>query len=150
MAILLVCIGIVTWNISPVFLDQIDVDYVGKFRSSQPFDKPFNYAGVQVFKKWLERRARPSMNPLKIAWQHLWYNCITSGYDLEIWVETEQFSTKRDYAVYFSGQTVFLRVEPDGWNQVLQADFTPDEFKNELSGYFGPLPAEVSPVPAQN
>lgn len=140
---LLLSVAVVVWNNGAISLDQIDENYVGRFYHGEISDKTLNLNGVKIFKTWIETRTRPVYSPINILWQHLWYNCITEGYDQVIWVESAANISKRCYAAYISGQTVFLRVEYDGWNQVLHSDFTADDLERELSNHFAPLAAEA-------
>ena len=141
--LLLISAGIRGWNRMPISLDQIDETYQGRFYHGALSGKTLNYNGVQVFKTWIETRTRPDPNPFNIIWQHFWYNCFTTGYDQVVWVEPDKVSSKRNYAVYCSGRTIFLRVEYDGWNQVLRANFSPIELETELGKFLSPLQAEA-------
>jgi len=144
-AVFIVIISTITilWNISTVQLDRVDVSYVGRFYHGTLADEPLNYLGVMTARTMVENKARPALNPATILWQHFWYNCFTTGYDQVLWLESKDNFRKRQYALYISGKTVFLRLEPDGWNQVLTADFTAQELERALEGFLKPLPAEA-------
>ena len=106
-------------------------------------------AGVLEVRRWIEQRTRPVVEPLTLIWQHLWYNCITSGYDTVLWLETPDFSGT-SYGLYLSGHTLFLRVEPSCWHRVLVSGFDARELQELVASFTVPLPAEMpeSPRPA--
>ncbi len=133
----------VIWNLSMVQLDRIDVSYTGRFYHGTLAKETLNYLGVMTARTMVENKARPSLDPINILWQHFWYNCFTTGYDQVLWLEPKNDYRRRQYALYISGRTVFLRLEPDGWNQVLSADFTAQELEKALEDFLKPLPAEA-------
>lgn len=143
LVIIVLSIIIITWNSNNARLDQVDENYIGCFYHGKLSDSRLNVNGVRVLKKWIETRTRPSVSPLNILWQHLWYNCFTTNYNQVIWISSPSEIAKRNYALYFSGQTIFLRIEYDGWNQVLIAKFTLAELEEELSKHLGPIAAEA-------
>ena len=104
--------------------------------------------GAALVVDWLRHRARPSWNPFRVLWQQIWYNAATSGYDLVLWLEPGDGDLdRRHYAIYQSGQTIFLRIEFEGRNRVLDASFSADELERALQPFlFGPdRPAEAPP-----
>jgi len=101
--------------------------------------------GRKIVRHWIEKRTRPVISPLTLIWQHFWYNCFTSGYDLNFWIE-ERNSSLPSYGIYQSGYLLFLRVEPSCWHRVLVTDFTPQELRGLLASYTVPIPAEMPPA----
>lgn len=134
--IAIILLAPVWWNSGPVLLDQIDADYIGMIRNGRLAGRTISPEGVLVFKNWIETHTRADFVPWNIIWQHFWYNAICDGYSLQIWTEPlGEFARSRNYAVYQSGKIIFLRIEYDGWNQVLRADFSPEELETALEKY---------------
>ncbi|MFZ5949324.1 MAG: hypothetical protein ACOYXC_01365 [Candidatus Rifleibacteriota bacterium] len=140
--ILLIFAAVIAWNNGPVKLDEINETYYGTFYDGKMKGQKVNYLGVKLFQNWMETRTRPDRNPLNIIWQHFWYNCIYDGHESVFWVSPQTVTASRNYAIYFTGNTIFLRVEYDGWNQVLKTEFSPRELEFELSRFTSELPAE--------
>ncbi len=100
--------------------------------------------GLELAKSWIETRTRPAYGIFTLVWQHLWYNCITSGYELVVWFEPAHSSGTRN-AVYQSGHLIFLRVEPSCWHRVLVADFSAAELRALIASHAVAPPAEYDP-----
>lgn len=100
--------------------------------------------GLRMVRSWIEKRTRPAYGPLTLIWQHFWYNCFTSGYELNFWIEEPTYALS-SYGIYQSGYTLFLRVEPSCWHRVLVTDFTPQELRALLASFTVPIPAEMPP-----
>ncbi len=92
--------------------------------------------GAVLAARWIETRATPTRNPLRILWQQLRYNVWTEGYDLVLWLEPPgEPLASPIFALYQSGSTVFLRVEYEGRNRVLDASFSAAELEAALEPY---------------
>ncbi len=133
----------VIWNTGAIELTEVDSSYVVRLYGAPPVG-PANYEAFYALKlkEMIEKTALPSRNPITILYQHIWYNAVTSGYDLKFWLEPEESSSPgRRYGCYLSGNTLFLRIEYDGWNRVLKVPFS----KADVLVALQPLPAEVAP-----
>ena len=102
--------------------------------------------GVLEVRRWIERRTRPVAEPLTLIWQHLWYNCITSGYDIVLWLESPDYSNT-SYGLYLSGHTLFLRLEPSCRHRVLVSEFDARELQDLVASFTVPIPAEMPEPP---
>ena len=143
MALVLLAIPVI-WNAGQVELSDVNENYVVRLRSTDPAGKPRMYEGYYAIKlkELIEKSAAPSRSSLNILYQQLWYNAITTGYDMEFWVEpAESRSAGTRYGLYLSGNTLFLRLEYDGRNRVLSVPFT----KSDIEAILAPQPAEGAP-----
>jgi len=146
--VLYICIALllltpVIWNAGAIELKSIDSNYVVRVYG-EPEHYQIAYDGFYALKlkEMIEKTATPSRNPITILFQHIWYNAVTEGYDLIFWLEPARFgSPDRSYGCYFSGSTLFLRIEYDGWNRVLTVPFS----KADVEAVLQPLPAEETP-----
>lgn len=141
--LLLLCVIIIGWNSFPRTFADINENFLGRFYHGRFRDETMNLEGVHTFIEKIRNHTHPDLNPLNVPWQHLWYNCFTTGYDQVVWIEHEKSYSTTSYAFYFSGKTVFLRIEPDGFNQVLKTDLPLSDYETEIANHLGPLPAEA-------
>ncbi|MBU1109845.1 MAG: hypothetical protein KKB51_24400 [Candidatus Riflebacteria bacterium] len=134
----------VIWNAGRVELSEVNESYIVALmpiKTSDKFRKFENFYAIKL-KEMIEKSATPSRNPFNILYQHLWYNTITDGYDLEFWLEpAENKFGDNYYILYLSGNTLFLREEYDGWSRVLDIPFTHSDIEAALEQ----LPAESVP-----
>jgi hypothetical protein len=133
----------VIWNAGTIELAGIDLDYgVRVYGAPKPEQKEYDGFYALKLKEMIEKTASPSRNPIIIMYQHIWYNAVTDGYDIVFWLEPNKpGSPGRSYGCYLSGNTLFLRVEYDGWNRVLTVPFSKAEIETALQH----LPAEETP-----
>jgi hypothetical protein len=135
------------WNvIGAVDLGEVDEGYIVRFSGGSLEGREAGGRGAQLVAEWVADRASPSWNPLRILWHQLWYNASTEGSELVLWLEPGDGDlSRRWFAVYQSGQTLFLRLEFKGKNRVLDAAFSADELEQALDPFlFGPdRPAEA-------
>ena len=87
--------------------------------------------------QWVQDRSRLSLNGFNILFQHGWYNTITSGYELQLWIDGPSYNS---YALYQSGSTLFFRNEADyaNGNRLLVADWTVPELEAALKPLMKP------------
>lgn len=133
----------VIWNAGTIELTGIDSNY-GVRVYGLPTEDQKDYDGFYALKlkELIEKTASPSRSPINILYQHIWYNAVTYGYDIVFWLEPSRpGSTGRSYGCYLSGNTLFLRVEYDGWNRVLSVPFK----RAEIEAALQQLPAEETP-----
>ncbi len=125
------------WNLTgPVELGVGSDVALGRFSEGRLAGRETDAPGAALAASWVETRAEPTWNPLEIAWQQLKYNAWTEGYDLVLWLEPEGGGLASPvFALYQSGRTVFLRVEYEGRNRVLDASFTAEELEAALEPY---------------
>lgn len=123
--LMVIFIAPVLWNAGSIELTDVNTDYVVEFynhpQTGQHFVADSFYA--HRLKDLIEKSASPSRNPINIIYQHAWYNAVTTGYDLTFWIRPAKMG-RTEYGLYLSGNTLFLRLEPDGWNRVLSVPFT--------------------------
>ncbi len=139
------------WNVTgPVELGPGSDVALGRFSEGRLAGRETDARGAALAASWIDSRTEPTWNPLEIAWHQLKYNAWTEGYDLVLWLEpepeTESLSSRR-YALYQTGRTVFLRIEYEGKNRVLDASFTPEELEAALEPY---LKRPTAPGPTQS
>ncbi|EKD81324.1 MAG: hypothetical protein ACD_39C01859G0002 [uncultured bacterium] len=143
LVILMVFVAPVLWNAGSIELSDVNANYIVVVypqKAGEQFRKVDNFYAIKL-KELIESSARPSYNPITILYQHLWYNAVTTGYDLEFWINPANLHGGTHYGLYLSGNTLFLRLEFDGWNRVLKVPFTKAEIETLLQS----LPAEVAP-----
>ena len=129
-----------------ITLDAITSDYECRLNLGRFVNRELSRAGVVALRDLLKSEAHPSRNPVTIIFQHLWYNTITTGYELRIWLHPANRPAEGpQFGLYQSGQTLFLRIEFDGHNQVLSTDFTADQLQDRLASYLVPITAEAVP-----
>jgi len=133
----------VIWNAGTIELAGIDSNYVVRVYGTPTTEQTDNEGFYALkLKEMIEKRASPSRNPINILYQHIWYNAVTDGYDIVFWLEPgKPGSPGRSYGCYLSGNTLFLRIEYDGWNRVLTVPFGKAEIETALQD----LPAEETP-----
>ena len=135
--LLLIILSPIAWNVlGSVRLDDVDWDYTARIQAGRFKDKALNRQGIELVKEWVETRTAPIWQPFNIVRQQLWYNAVTEGYELELWLEPKAFSPSRhEYALYQSGHELFYRIEFDGRNRVLRAEFTATELEKALEPF---------------
>ena len=135
--LLLGILGVFLWNVvGTIRLTDVDERYKGLFYDGTYTGKHLNSEGARLVKDWIETRTRPSWNFAVILRQQFWYNAVTEGYDLHLWLEPAQYDgSLHQYAIYQSGSMVFLRIEFKGRNRVLVASFTAEELEEALRPY---------------
>ena len=98
----------------------------------------------------METRTTPTWNPFRILWQRPWYGARTEGYDLVLWMEPEATEpASRLFALYQSDRTLFLRIEFEGRDRVLDASFSLDELERALDPYRIRPNSRRTPPPAK-
>ena len=124
------------WNwFGPVKLDGINETYSVKIQEGRLTGKNLHRDAVYLVKNWVEKRTRPEVRPIQV-WQHqLWYNAVTEGYELKMWIEPGDRSAGKMYALYQTGTMIYLRIEFKGKNRVLRADFTALELERVLEQF---------------
>ena len=132
----------VLWNAGTIELADVNTNYVVEFYKNP---KTGQHSVADSFyalklKDLIEKSAAPSRNPINIIYQHAWYNAITEGYDLTFWLRPVK-RARTEYGLYLSGNTLFLRLEPDGWNRVLTVPFT----RADIEAALEPPAAEAVP-----
>ena len=94
-----------------------------------------NEEGVALIKTWLEENTSPTINPFKILVQHHRSESPDQHFELAIGMTSTMEDGFREYAVYQSGNTIYLMVEPMGIDRVLSASFSPKELESALAPY---------------
>lgn len=127
----------VAWNVvGPVSMEDVDKRYQGIFREGKFAGKRLDVDGVLLVKEWIETRTVPSRQAFEILAHQLWYNAITSGYQLKLWIEPAVYlSTPKRYGIHQVDDVIFLRIEFKGRNRVLKASFTIEELEDALEPY---------------
>jgi hypothetical protein len=136
-------VGVTLWNVlGVVHLADIDKSYVGQFREGRLTDGSLSAEGVALVKEWVENRTRPAADPIVILKHQFWYNAVTEGYEMKLWMAPTEYSpTLREYAIYFSGDILFLRTEHFGRNRVLIASFSVGELERALEPFLSQFTA---------
>jgi len=146
----MVAIGTVIWNLTRPGFPVLPPDYVVVCHEPPCRGRLIDRAGVDTVIGWLEKNGHRSLNPLGILFHHLWYNCITDGYDLQIRIEPlDRPLGEPQFILYVWGTTVFVRQEFQGWNWVQRLDCRPAELLARLASLSRPLPAEAPGMPAK-
>ncbi|MBN2800817.1 MAG: hypothetical protein JXX28_16900 [Deltaproteobacteria bacterium] len=117
-------------NAGAVSVPEITAEWTVSFRKGPHGGQAASGEAALALKEAIEGHCRPMRNGLNVAYQHLWYNAITTGYDQQLWIERR--STYDEYALYLSDRTVFLRDEvSDGGyhNRVLVCDLATPAFE---------------------
>lgn len=94
-------------------------------------------AGVALVKSWLEDSTSASANPLTIIQQHRKNRTPEQEYDLAIAMTPLSEEGIRQYAIYQTGDIIYLQVEPIGIDKVLRASFLPGDLESALEPYIG-------------
>ena len=129
--------GVVLWNVlGAITLRDVDDSYVGSISEGTLASKRIEPAGTSLIKEWIETRTRPSFDPVKILVYQVWYNAVTRGYDLKLWIEPETWSADQEqYAIYQYENFILLRIEYRRRNRVLIADFSATELEETLEPF---------------
>ena len=135
------------WNvIGPLSLEEVDERYAVRMVEGSLDAEMIDRAAALLCAQWVEEKARPVWDPFRILWHQLWYNAWTEGYELVLWIEPEPMDLSlREFAIYQSGRTVFLRLEFEGRNRVLHTSFNAVELEQALAPFLFDAPPEVPP-----
>ncbi|NND72595.1 MAG: hypothetical protein HKN43_13545 [Rhodothermales bacterium] len=135
--LVLTLMGIVLWNVvGAVTLRDADDSYIGRASEGSLASKRINAGGIALVREWIETKTRPSFDPIKILIYQVWYNAITRGYDLKMWIEPEEYSgSLEQYAIYQFENFVVLRIEYSRRNRVLVTSFTAAELEEALQPF---------------
>ncbi len=122
-------LGILAWNsVGPVKLTELDETYVANFRGELLSGQQLGPKGVDVLRSIVEQQSRPSFDPIRILREQVWYNAVTAGYDLQIWIEPAEYTAGKElYAIYLKDNLLFLRIEYKRRNRVLICALSHDE-----------------------
>ena len=129
----LLCVS--AWNIyGRVQLPAVDRSF-GIYISEGPLTgMRLNSNDALLLKDWIESRTRPSIDPIKILLHQLWYNAMTTGYDMKAWLASDVYEAgKEQYGVYIHDTVLFLRIEYGRRNRVLIAQFTSQELEDAFA-----------------
>ena len=131
--LLAICVT-TAWNmLGPVQLSGINQDYRVRISEGDLAGQTLNADAALLIQDWVENRTKPEYRPFQIWWHQLWYNAITSGYELKLWVDPNDSGLR--YALYQTGNMIFLRIEYRGKNRVLRAEFNTQELEEALRKY---------------
>ena len=112
-------------NSGEVTVSEIDDSwFIRDFTANEP-------SPALPFKRPLETQCSPMKNGLRVLFNHLWYNALTSNYDAKIWLEGPERSYD-SYGLYIWGNNVFLRdeVANGGYkNRVLVCELTVEDWQ---------------------
>lgn len=135
---LLLGLALVTlWNlVGAVLMRDRDEGYEASIFQGRLDGREVSNDGINLIQDWLENRTRPVLNPIKILREQLHYNAFTTGYDIAISVEPEEYQPYKEmYFLYQKEKTLFLRIETSGKNRVLKAEFSADELMAALTNH---------------
>lgn len=143
---LIVSFLVLSWNSGPIKIEDVDNTYIGDIRAGPWKGRSLAPDGIIRLKNHLEKTLQPARNPIQILFQHAWYNAITRGYDLRLWLEPKVYdSSKKQYCIYVDGSYVFLRIEYAGRNRVLYCPHGSRDLHQLVASGLVPLQAEVKP-----
>ncbi len=135
--ILLVLVATVLWNfLGRVSLKDVDAEYAGSVFEGSLDGAEINAEGVALVREWVENKSRPSVDPVKIFAHQFWYNAVTQGYDIKLWMEPREYSSDRElYGIYQKDNYLVLRIEYRRRNRVLVLSFTAAELEAALEPF---------------
>ena len=125
----------VYWNRAPTPLKNLEQGYKGFVLKGTHAQKMLDEQGVALIKTWLEQYTTPTINPVTILTQYRRINNPMNHYELAIGMTTSAEDGFREYAIYQSGQTIYLQVEPMGIDRVLHASFSAGDLEKALEPY---------------
>jgi len=123
------------WNQFGTPLDSLSQGYQGFVLKGMHQQKMLDERGVALIKSWLEQKTSPTINPLTILQQHRRSGQPTRHYELAIGMRSSDAAAIREYAIYQTGHTIYLRVEPIGIDRVLDATFSARDLESALKPY---------------
>jgi hypothetical protein len=136
-SIVAILLAITLWNfVGTVALPDVSPKYIGTVLEGSLEGATVNAEGVALVKDWVENRTRPSIDPVKIIGHQFWYNAITKGYRLKMWMEPFEYLAANElYGIYQQDNYLVLRIEYRRRNRVLVPSFSAEELEQALQPY---------------
>ena len=125
----------VYWNRAPTPLKNLEQGYQGFILKGALQQKMLDEQGVALIKTWLEQHTSPAINPVSILRQYRHIKKPMDHYELAIGMTSLSEDGFREYAIYQSGRTIYLQVEPMGIDRVLHASFSASDLEKALEPY---------------
>lgn len=125
------------WNHSETPLKNLERGYHGFILAGQYKQHMLDEKGVTLIKSWLEEKTSPSLNPITILVEHQKSKNPEKNYELVIGMTAMTEDGFREYAIYQTQKTIYLRVEPMGIDRVLRASFSANDLQKALKPYIG-------------
>ncbi len=123
------------WNQSSTPLKSLSAGYQGYVLKGTLEEQMVDEAGVALIKEWLEQQTSPTLNPFKILFHYRRSTKPIENYDMAIGMAPTTEEDFREYAIYQSGNIIYLRVEPMGIDRVLTARFSQADLESALKPY---------------
>ena len=125
------------WNRASIPLSDVQSDYQGFILQGANHEGYMvNEEGVAELRAWLEKKSKPTLNPITIVYHNINYRNNPYSYDLIVGLKGIKGAQKfREYGIYQSGRTIYLQIEPIGSDRVLRTTFTANELENAISLY---------------
>ncbi|MEZ4701126.1 MAG: hypothetical protein R2834_12390 [Rhodothermales bacterium] len=128
------------WNRGPVFLARPESYGRAMVIKGADANHRLDRRGIARLHQYVTQELRPAFNPITILYQHLRYRYHPEAYELvvgagEIPEADDLLPATREFAIYQSGDVVFLRIEPIGFNRVLVSKKSVREVEDMLAPY---------------
>ncbi len=125
----------VYWNQYSSPVKSLAKGYQGFVLKGSLQQKMLDEQGVALIKTWIEENTSPTINPVTILLQHQQSKKPMEHYELAIGMTPLSEDEFREYAIYQSGNTIFLQIEPMGIDRVLRATFSSRDLETALEPY---------------